>query len=77
MEIKIYGPGCMRCKMLEQNARKAVEELKKTATFEKVTDMGKIIEAGIMMTPGLEIDGKVVSTGKVPSPEEIKKYIKK
>ena len=76
MQIKIYGSGCPRCKQLEANTRKALSELGIQAEIEKVIDMAKIIEAGIMMTPALEIDGKVVSSGKLLESEEIKKLIK-
>ena len=75
MKIKVLGPGCPRCKMLEQNAKEAVEELKIEATIEKITDMQKIIESGVMMTPALEIDGKIVSAGKILTSEDIKQYL--
>lgn len=77
MKINILGPGCPRCKILEENTKKAVDELKIKATIEKVSDMQKIIESGVMMTPALQIDGKVVSSGKILTPEEIKKFISK
>ena len=77
MKIKILGTGCPKCKMLEQNAKKATEELKIKATIEKVTDIQKIIESGVMMTPALEIDGKIVSAGKILTSEEIKQYLSK
>jgi len=77
MKIKILGTGCPKCKMLEQNAKKAAEELKIKATVEKVTDIQKIIESGVMMTPALEIDGKIVSAGKILTSEEIKQYLVK
>lgn len=76
MKIKILGPGCPRCKMLEENAKKAVGELKIKATIEKISDMQAIIESGVMMTPALEIDGKIISSGKILTSEEIKQYLK-
>ncbi|MBU0757784.1 MAG: TM0996/MTH895 family glutaredoxin-like protein [Nanoarchaeota archaeon] len=76
MKIKVYGSGCPKCRQLEENTKIALSDGKKKAMVEKVTDMEKIIDAGIMMTPALEIDGKIVSAGKVLSPEEIKKSIK-
>lgn len=76
MKIRVYGPGCWKCKVLEENTRKALEQLKKTASIEKVTDWEKMVEAGVVMTPALEIDGEIVSSGKVLSPEDIKKLIK-
>ena len=77
MIIKILGPGCPKCKILEQNAKKAVDESKIKATIEKVSDMQKIIDSGVMMTPALEINGKIVSSGKILTSEEIKQYLAK
>ena len=76
MKIKVLGTGCPNCKVLEANAKKALDEMKKKASVEKVTDMVKIIEYGVMSTPALVVDGKVVSSGRVLSPEEIKKFLK-
>lgn len=75
MDIKILGTGCPKCKMLEKNAREAVSELGIDATIEKVTEIDKIMEYNIMMTPGLVINGKVKAFGRVPGKEEIKKLI--
>ncbi len=77
MKIQIYGPGCMNCKTLEQRARRAVEELGVAADFEKVTDLMQIAESGILRTPGLAIDGQIVSQGRVNSVEEIKTLLQK
>jgi small redox-active disulfide protein 2 len=77
MKIQIFGPGCMNCKSLEQRARRAVEELGIAAEFEKVTDFIKIAESGILRTPGLAIDGQIVSQGRVSSVEEIKTMLQK
>lgn len=75
MEIKILGTGCSKCGKLEENTKKAIEELKIDASIEKVTDFKKIIKYGVMQTPALVIDDKVVAAGKVLSVEEIKKYL--
>jgi small redox-active disulfide protein 2 len=75
MEIKVFGPGCPRCKQTEENAVKALKELNLEANVVKVSDLKEIMKHGIMMTPGLAIDGEVVSTGKIPSVEEIKKWL--
>lgn len=75
MNIKILGSGCTNCKKLEENTRKAVAELGIEATFEKVTDYKDIVSYGVMKTPGLVVDGKVKLTGRVPSKDEIKKYL--
>ena len=76
MKIKILGSGCPNCKVLEKNTKEAVEDLKLKAEIEKVTDISKIMEYGVMSTPALVIDEKVVSYGKVLSSEEIKKLLK-
>jgi small redox-active disulfide protein 2 len=75
MIIKVLGSGCMNCKKLEANARKAVEELGIEATIEKVTDFKDIVAYGIMTTPALVIDEQVKIMGKVASVEEIKKHL--
>lgn len=75
MIIKILGTGCSNCKRLEENTKKAAAELGLDATIEKVTDMKEIMKYGIMKTPGLVVDGKVKVSGRVPTAEEIKKYL--
>lgn len=75
MEIKILGTGCPKCKTLEKNAADAVTELGLAADITKVTDIGKIMEYNIMMTPGLVINGKVKASGRVPGKDEIKKML--
>jgi small redox-active disulfide protein 2 len=77
MKIQIFGPGCMNCKTLEQRARRAAEELGLAADFEKVTDLVQIADSGILRTPGLAIDGQIVSQGRVNSVEEIKTMLQK
>lgn len=77
MIIKILGSGCNNCVRLEANARKAAEELGIEAEFVKVKDMADIAAYGVMRTPGLVVDEKVVSYGKVLSPEDIKPLITK
>jgi len=76
MKIKILGSGCPNCKVLEANTKKAVEDMKIKADIEKVTDIAKIMEYGVMSTPALVVNEKVVSYGRVLSPEEIKKFLK-
>ncbi len=75
MEIKILGTGCARCKSLENATRQAVDELKLSASIEKVEDIQKIMEYGIMRTPGLVINGKVVLSGQVPKVNELKEIL--
>lgn len=75
MNIKILGTGCPNCKRLEANTKVAVEELGLEATIEKVTDIKDIMKYGVMSTPALVVDEKVKVMGKVPSSEDIKKYL--
>jgi small redox-active disulfide protein 2 len=77
MKIQIFGPGCMNCKTLEQRVRRAAEELGMAADLEKVTDFMQIAESGILRTPGLAIDGQIVSQGRVNSVDEIKAMLQK
>jgi small redox-active disulfide protein 2 len=77
MKVEILGVGCSKCKQLTANAEAALKELNICAEISKVTDIGKITEYGVMMTPALAIDGTVVSAGKVLSKDEIKKIISK
>ena len=76
MKIEILGTGCPKCKKLEENAKKAVAELKIRAEVVKVTDIGKIVEYGVMSTPALVIDGKIKASGRIPDVGEIKKWLK-
>lgn len=65
--IKVHGTGCARCKNLEKLCYDAVAEMNIDANIEKVTEISEIVKSGIMMTPGLEINGKVVSAGQIPT----------
>lgn len=76
MKIEILGMGCPKCKMLEANARKALEETGKKADIVKVTEIDKIVDYGVMSTPALVIDGKVKSYGEIATVEEIKNFLK-
>ena len=77
MKIEILGVGCPKCKQLTANAEAAAKELNIQAEISKVTDIDKITEYGVMMTPALAVDGTVVSAGKVLSKDEIKEIISK
>ena len=70
MEVKILGTGCPNCKRLEKVTRQALDELGVEATVTKVTDMMDILSYKIPATPGLVIDGQVVSYGRVPTRAE-------
>lgn len=76
MKIEILGTGCSKCKALEEATKQAVAQSGKFAQIEKVEDIMKIMEYNVMSTPGLVIDGKVVSTGKLLSIAEIVDLIK-
>lgn len=71
MKIEILGTGCAKCKALEEATKQAVAQSGKFAQIEKVEDIQRIMGYGVMSTPGLVIDGKVVSTGKLLSVNEI------
>ncbi|NQT22664.1 MAG: TM0996/MTH895 family glutaredoxin-like protein [Candidatus Omnitrophica bacterium] len=76
MKIEVFGPGCPKCEQVEIVVKEALSELNIDAEVEKVKDMGKIVDAGVMMPPGLSINGKLKSSGKVPKVDEVKKWIK-
>ena len=72
IKIQIYGTGCPKCTQLAQHAEAAAQALGLEYEVEKVTDINAIIDAGIMSTPGLGVNGVVKSTGRVLSAEAIK-----
>lgn len=74
-DIKILGSHCAKCVQLFNNAKTAADEMKIEYQIEKITDIQKITEYGVMMIPALVIDGEVKSVGKTLSVEEIKKYL--
>lgn len=76
MEIKVLGPGCPRCQQTETNVKEAVAEAGLDAKVDKVTDTMQIASYGVFGTPAVVIDGEVKSVGKIPSKEEIKKWLK-
>ncbi|HNV47085.1 MAG TPA: thioredoxin family protein [Spirochaetota bacterium] len=75
MKLEILGTGCAKCIKLEELTRKAVADLGVDAEILKVKDIKDIMSYGVMMTPALVVDGEVKVVGKVPSVEEIKKFI--
>jgi small redox-active disulfide protein 2 len=75
MVIQILGSGCSRCHETEQRVRNAVARLGIAADIRKVTDMKEIMAFGVLGTPAVVVDGKVVSQGKVPSDDELKKLL--
>jgi small redox-active disulfide protein 2 len=77
MDIKVLGSGCAKCKTLEKVTREAVDQLKLDATIEKVEDIQKIVEYGVMFTPALVVNGEVVVKGRVPKLDEVKSLLNK
>jgi small redox-active disulfide protein 2 len=76
MNIKILGTGCAKCVTLENKVRELVKEKSIPAEVEKVSDLREIMGYGIMMTPGLVINGKVKSSGYIPKDAEIVEWIR-
>lgn len=75
MEIKVLGTGCPKCKELEKATRDAVTELGINAAIVKEEDIVKIMQYGVMHTPALVIDGKVVVSGRLPNEKELKNLL--
>jgi small redox-active disulfide protein 2 len=75
MEIKVLGGGCAKCKKLHETMLEAVKELGTDAHVLYITDMAEIAKSGLMSTPGLIINGRVKSMGRVPKLKEIKQMI--
>lgn len=74
-KIEILGTGCKKCNDLAETAKKAADSMSIEYEIKKVTDIQKIVEYGVMMTPALVVDGEVKISGKVPSVDDIKKYL--
>ncbi len=77
VKIEVLGTGCSKCKSLMKNVETAVQELGIKAEIVKVDSIQEIMNRGVMMTPGLFIDGEAKVVGKVPNVEEIKKLLKR
>jgi small redox-active disulfide protein 2 len=75
-KIQILGIGCPKCKKLTENAEAAAKALGIKSEIEKITDINQILKFGVMMTPALAINEKVMVVGKVASVEEIKQLLK-
>ncbi len=75
LTVKVLGPGCANCQRLEQIARQAVEQLGILAQVSKITDYSEIIEHGVMTTPGLIVNDRVVCSGRVPTLAEVTTWL--
>ena len=74
-KLQILGVGCPRCRKLTEAAEQAAKDLGLDYTLEKVTDITAIVSFGVMMTPALAVDGEVRVSGKIPSPDELRKIL--
>ena len=75
MKIQVLGTGCKKCSNLAEVTEAAAKELGIDYELEKVTDIVKIMEVGVMTTPALVIDGEVKVSGRVPAADELKKIL--
>jgi small redox-active disulfide protein 2 len=75
LTIKVLGSGCANCKRVEQIARRAVEQLSLEAELLKVTDYDQIMAYNVLATPGLVINEKLVSAGRIPTPAEVTTWL--
>ena len=75
MKIEVVGPGCGRCIATEKNVKEAVKQLGIQAEVTKVSDVAEFAKKGVMFTPGVIVDGKVVISGKIPTVDELKEII--
>ena len=76
VSIKVLGPGCANCRKLEEVAREAVASLGVQAEIAKVTDMNEIIAYDVLKTPGLVINEKLVSSGRIPTPATVAEWVR-
>ncbi len=77
MKIQVAGPGCKKCHDTERNVREACAQLNLNAEILHVSDMREIAKLGVLFTPTVIVDGKMIVSGKLPSVEELKNYFSK
>ncbi len=77
LDIKILGTGCPNCIKLENLCQEVVKEKNLEANIEKVTDMNKFMDYGVMLTPGLVVNGKILSQGKIPVKNTLESWLEK
>ena len=75
VNIKILGPGCVNCRKLEAVAREAATAANVPAEFVKVSDMKQIMQYDLLATPGLVVNDKLVSSGRIPTVAEVQKWL--
>ena len=75
MKIQVAGPGCPRCQETEKNVREACAQLNLAADISHVFDMKEFVKLGVLFTPAVIVDGKIVVSGKLPTVEDLKKYL--
>lgn len=75
LKVEVLGPGCVRCEALERNVRAAVQELAIEADITKISEIKEIAARGILMTPGLAVDGRIVSSGHLLSVNQLKRIL--
>lgn len=76
MEIKVFGSGCKKCSELYEAVEKSLKEMELSANLTKVEDLKEMVKSGVMKTPALMIDGKLVASGRIPSSKELVKLLK-
>lgn len=76
LDIKVLGPGCANCIKLENLVKEVVSESNLSANVEKVTNRDKFMDYGVMITPGLVVNGKVLSSGKIPTKSTLEHWLK-
>ncbi len=76
MKVHVLGPGCAKCTQLAETVTAAAKELGIDCEIEKVADFNQILSFGVMMTPGLVVNGEVKAVGRVPSLDEVKSMLK-
>ena len=75
LKITVFGPGCARCKEVEKRVRQVVEESGIQADLQSVSDIQAMAKAGILLTPGIALNGVIKASGRIPSESEIRNWI--
>jgi small redox-active disulfide protein 2 len=76
LDVKVLGSGCPNCKKLEALCREVIKDNNLDAEVNKVTDMNEFADYGVMMTPGLVVNGKVLAQGKIPTKSALENWLK-